>query len=100
MRLGHAAVIACVAVACTDDAVPRPAPVTLSRRGYVAVVASTGDVVDLRDAAGNTWMRQGDNLVRVAVGGAQAITCDAPTSVRREGDALTFEYDLRPRAPL
>jgi hypothetical protein len=100
MRCGRVLAIAFVVAACEDDAVVRPAPVTLSRRGYSFVVSSAGDVVGATDASSGSWLRDGDNLVRITIGDGEPIACDTPSNVGLNGDALVFEYDLRPRAPV
>lgn len=84
--------LALLAVACGDEPVPQPAPITLSRRDFVVVVSVSGDVVDVRDPSGARWMLPGDDLVRVG-----DRVCDTPARAwRDDDDVLVFEYELPP----
>jgi len=86
------------------DATPDGPPTdwVLSRGGFIVRIARTGAIADVRDADGRTWDRGsgGENLIRVGVGAGELLPCDSPKSVTSGAGELSFDYDLRPDAPL
>jgi hypothetical protein len=74
----------------------------LSRGGFVVHIAGTGAISDVRDADGRSWDRGlgGDNLIRVGVAAGALVTCDAPRNITRSAGEVSFDYDLRPEAPV
>jgi hypothetical protein len=58
-----------------------------------AVVSATGEIVSLRSASTELVDgRLGDSHLRVSVAGQLPFQCNRPTTSRRDGDALIFEY--------